>query len=102
MRHVNFDGGGEFTAKEFLGWLDQRWITYTFTTTDTPQHNSIVERDIQTVSNKSDAQLQGMQANDEWWELSTTHVVKVCNMVIASSNPTMPPMEWVTGKRVDL
>ena len=102
VRHVNFDGGGEFTAKEFLDWLDQRWISYTFTTTDTPQHNSIVERDIQTVSNKSDAQLQGMQANDEWWELSTMYVVKVCNMVVESSNPTFPPLEWVTGKRVNL
>ena len=102
VRHVNFDGGGEFLAAEFITYLDEASIDYTYTNTDTPQQNSIIERDIQTVSNKSDAQLQGMQAGDCFWELSTIVVVGVDNCCVESRNPTFPPLEWVTGARVDM
>jgi hypothetical protein len=102
VRHVNFDGGGEFVAAEFLTYLGEAHIDYTYTTTDTPQHNSIIERNIQTVSNKSDAQLQGMQAGDAFWELSTIFVVGVDNGCVESKHPTFPPLEWVTGARVNM
>ena len=102
VRHVNFDGGGEFVAAEFLTYLGEAHIDYTCTTTDTPQHNSIIERNIQTVSNKSDAQLQGMQAGDAFWELSTIFVVGVDNGCVESKHPTFPPLEWVTGARVNM
>ena len=102
IRSVNFDGGGEFVNKEFQRYLDERWISWRFTTTDTPQHNSIAERDIGVVSAKSDAQQQGMQADDEWWESSTIFTLGVDNRTIESKHPTYPPLEWITGKRVDL
>ena len=100
--HVNFDGGGEFVAQDFLDYLEEMYIDYTFTNADTPQQNSVIERDIQTVDGKSNAQMQGMQASDVFWELSCIHVVGINNVTIESKNPTFPPLEWVTGKRVNL
>ena len=102
VRHINFDGGGEFVAQEMLDYLGSQFIDYTFTNTDTPQQNSIAERDIQTVSDKSDAQLQGMQAPDQFWDLSSIHVVGIDNCLIESRHPTFPPLEWVTGSRVSM
>ena len=102
VRHINFDGGGEFVAQEMLDYLGSQFIDYTFTNTDTPQQNSIAERDIQTVSDKSDAQLQGMQAPDQFWDLSSIHVVGIDNCLIESRHPTFPPLEWVTGGRVSM
>ena len=102
IRHINFDGGGEFVATEMLEYLDSQFIEYSYTNPHTPQQNSIIERDIQTVSDKSDAQIQGMQAGDAFWHLSSTYVVGVDNSLIESKDPTFPPLEWVTGARVNL
>jgi len=103
IRHVNFDGGGEFINHTFTKYLDDRWIQWTYTTTDTPQHNSIAERDIGVVSTKSDATQQGMQADDMWWESATSFTTGVDNRVLESGPvKSFPPLEVVTGMRVNL
>ena len=62
----------------------------TFTNADAPQQNSIIERDIQTVDGKSNAQMQGMQASDVFLELCVAEWLAFhCALLLAA--------DWLAG-----
>ena len=100
---INCDGGMEYLAKECVDyWKLTKGYDMNVTGPDTPQHNARAERKIQTIDNKLNACLQQYQLHDCYWELALWYVVFVENRIISKHRMDMPPMQALTGKRVDL
>ena len=68
----------------------------------TPQQPARAERKILTLDDKVNAQLQGQQLHDRYWEQCLHYTVHVENVIISVNRPTIPPMQYMTGKVVDV
>ena len=82
-------------------WKLHRKYEVNITGPDTPQHNSRAERKIQTIDNKINACLQQYQLSECYWELALYLVVFVENRIVSTHRPTIPPMQALTGMKVD-
>jgi hypothetical protein len=99
---LHTDNGGEFTSSTLTDFLADNGTTITYTTPHTPQHNSMIERMIQTVMNVTRCMLIQAQAPKSLWALAAKCAVYVVNRRMSSVNNNKTIAESWSGRRVKL
>jgi hypothetical protein len=87
LKHLLFDGGGEFLNKELISYLAQRGTTYENTPRSTPELNGKAERSHRTITSRARAlRLAANLPKSLWGELSLT-AAHLINTSPSSTNP---------------
>jgi len=98
LTYFHSDGGGEYMAKRLQTLLKQMGVTLEITTLNTPQHNAIPERAIQTIYGIARALLFHANLPSFLWPYAVLHAVLIYNM-IPHHNMTKSPYEsWYGNK----
>lgn len=96
---VNPDRGGEFYNKEFLSMCAERGIKVTFTASDTPAHNGLVERAHRTVVAIARSLLNAANLPGTFWSEAMDFATYLSNALPTSGLPDrLPPFFHWTGE----
>jgi hypothetical protein len=101
LKRLHSDGGTEVELHKVNDFLRKQGTIHTTTTTDTPQHNSIVERRNQTTMTKTSAVMHHANAYTPLYAEAATCVVYVENRTINTRTDVRTPIQMRTHEVVN-
>lgn len=102
VKTLRTDNGGEYTSKEFQGYLQTHGIRHERTIPKTPQQNGKAERMNRTLLESVRSMLGDSKLPKRFWAEALTTAVYLRNRSPTSSLPETTPMEVWTGKKPDV
>lgn len=96
---VHCDRGGEFTGSEWAQMCKERGYKCTFSSTDTPAHNGIVERAHRSMVTIARCLLANSNLPATFWTEAMTHACFLSNAMPTNGLPDrLPPFQHWTGE----
>lgn len=98
LKRLHTDGGGEFVNEEMKKFLEQQGTIQTWTTTNTPQHNAMVERMNRTLGEKTRTIMYHAHARSYLWGEAIKTAAHIVNHTPCEWTGHATPYELYTGR----